>query len=64
MTQDELKAKVSAGARPRSSDRCSPTAAISTTLADGQSFIAVGQPAQNAAEPLTLVQNWIGALKK
>jgi hypothetical protein len=32
--------------------------------ADGQRFLAVTQPEQNAGEPLTLVQNWAAGLKK
>jgi hypothetical protein len=32
--------------------------------ADGQSFIAVGQPSQTGGEPITLVQNWTAGLKK
>ena len=32
--------------------------------ADGQRFLVVVPPEQNAAEPLTLVQNWMGLLKK
>ncbi|MGA2715641.1 MAG: protein kinase [Bryobacteraceae bacterium] len=32
--------------------------------ADGQRFLAIVQPEQNAGEPLTLVQNWTALLKK
>jgi len=40
------------------------TGSLYEASADGQRFLVVAPPEQTKAEPLTLVQNWVAALKK
>ena len=51
-----------AGARPSASAPFSPTNTYAVT-ADGQRFFSNARPQQPTAEPLTVVINWLAALR-